>query len=150
MTTKDTVREILGFEPAVQWLVEDIQRTYGLEIELSGPEDPSPLDERVRVLLYRAVRELLINVAKHADAEQARVLLQREPDRIRIRVEDDGIAFDPDAVGSRGLGLYGIRERLSHLGGSMKIESRPNSGTRVTLLAPMGAQGLLGAAEDDR
>ena len=122
----------LGFEPAVQWLVEDIQRIHGLVIELESPEDPSPLEERVRVLLYRAVRELLINVAKHADAQRVRVVLAREEDRIRIQVEDDGVAFDPDRVGSRGLGLFGIRERLSHLGGSMAIESRPETGTSVT------------------
>lgn len=127
----------LGFEPAVQWLVEDVGRTYRLDISLEGPEDPSPLSERIRVLLYRAVRELLINVAKHAGATRTLVRLERGKSAIRIEVEDDGQAFDPRFVGSRGLGLSGIRERLSHLGGEMRITSTLGKGTCVTLVAPL-------------
>ena len=127
----------LGFEPAVQWLVEDVGRTYGLEITLAGPEDPSRLSERIRVLLFRAVRELLINVAKHAGAKRTRVRLERGERDIRITVEDDGQAFDPRFVGSRGLGLSTIRERLSHLGGEMSITSSAGAGTSVTLVAPL-------------
>ena len=127
----------LGFEPALQWLVEDVARTYGLEIALEGPEDPSPLSERIRVLLFRAVRELLINVAKHSGARRARVRLERSGGAIRIAVEDDGQAFDPRAIGSRGLGLSAIRERLNHLGGEMCLATAPGSGTRVTLIAPL-------------
>jgi PAS domain S-box-containing protein len=127
----------LGFEPAVQWLVEDVGRTYGLDIRLEGPEDPSPLSERIRVLLFRAVRELLINVAKHAGAKRTRVHLTRGARDVRITVEDDGQAFDPRFVGRRGLGLSTIRERLSHLGGEMSITSSAGKGTSVTLVAPL-------------
>lgn len=127
----------LGFEPALQWLVEDVGRTYGLDITHEGPEDASPLSERLRVLLFRAVRELLINVAKHAGASRTRVRLERGADALRISVEDDGQAFDPHVVGSRGLGLTAIRERLSHLGGEMIIATAAGSGTCVTLVAPL-------------
>jgi len=127
----------LGFEPALQWLVEDVGRTYRLDVSLEGPEDPSPLSERIRVLLFRAVRELLINVAKHAGATRTRVHLERGERAIRIAVEDDGQAFDPRFVGSRGLGLSTIRERLSHLGGEMSITSAAGRGTCVTLVAPL-------------
>jgi len=127
----------LGFEPALHWLVEDVARHHGLEIALEAPEDASQISERVRVLLFRAVRELLINVAKHAGATRTRVRLEREDGVLRIAVEDDGQAFDPDAVGGRGLGLSTIRERLSHLGGEMQIDSTAGQGTRVTLVAPL-------------
>ncbi|NOT30124.1 MAG: PAS domain-containing protein [Planctomycetes bacterium] len=127
----------LGFEPALQWLVEDVARTYGLDITHEGPEDASPLSERLRVLLFRAVRELLINVAKHAGASRTRVRLERGADALRISVEDDGQAFDPRVVGSRGLGLTAIRERLSHLGGEMIIATAAGRGTCVTLVAPL-------------
>ncbi|HEX6883879.1 MAG TPA: PAS domain-containing protein [Planctomycetota bacterium] len=136
----------LGFEPALQWLVEDVGRTYRLAIQLDSPEEPSPLSERLRVLLFRAVRELLINVAKHAGARCARVRLQRGTAEICIVVEDDGQAFDAEALGSRGLGLSGIRERLSHLGGAMYIASAAGHGTRVTLVAPLEPAGLAEAA----
>jgi signal transduction histidine kinase len=127
----------LGFEPALQWLVEDVGRTYALQITLHGPEDPSPLSERLSVLLFRAVRELLINVAKHAGARRTHVWLERNAAEIRLVVEDDGQAFDASTVGSRGLGLSAIRERLSHLGGAMEISSAAGRGTRVTLFAPL-------------
>jgi len=127
----------LGFEPALQWLVEDVSRSHDLTITLEGPEDASQLSERVRVLLFRAVRELLINVAKHAGATRTRVLLEREAGLLRIAVEDDGQAFDSSIIGSRGLGLSAIRERLSHLGGEMTIASAVGRGTRVTLVAPL-------------
>lgn len=126
-----------GFEPALQSLVEDVARTYRIEVSFEGPEDASPLSERIRVLLYRAVRELLINVAKHAGARRTRVAMERGPTALRITVEDDGQAFDPRAVGSRGLGLSAIRERLAHLGGEMRIDSAAGRGTRVTLVAPL-------------
>ncbi len=135
----------LGFEPALQWLVEDVARTYGLEITHEGPEDPSPLSERIRVLLFRAVRELLINVAKHAGASRTQVRLERGPETLRISVQDDGQAFDPRSVGSRGLGLTAIRERLSHLGGEMIIATAAGSGTCVTLVAPRETEPEAGA-----
>jgi signal transduction histidine kinase len=133
----------------VQWLVEDVGRTYRLGISLDGPEDASPLSERLRVLLFRAVRELLINVAKHAGAKRARVRLERGARDIRIVVEDDGQAFDPATVGSRGLGLSGIRERLSHLGGAMSIVSAPGRGTCVTLVAPLDRAAQRSAERED-
>ena len=129
----------LGFEPAVDWLVEDIADTYDLRIELRTAREPSPLDERVRILLFRAVRELLLNVAKHSGASRARVRLERNARELEIRVEDDGVAFNPEMVGKRGLGLHQIRERLNNLGGRMDIESDPTNGTRILLVAPLAS-----------
>lgn len=129
----------LGFEAAVQWLVDDIRESYELEIELEEDGAPLPLEADVRVLLFRAVRELLINVAKHARARRASVKLTREGDMGRIAVQDDGVAFDTAAIGKRGIGLYSIRQRLSHLGGHMTIESEPGVGTTVELLAPLAS-----------
>lgn len=126
----------LGFEAAVQWLAEDVERDYGVRVQVDVPAEPLPLGERVRVMLFRAVRELLINVAKHAQAESARVEVSEDGGFARIVVADDGVAFEPEETGQRGLGLSTIEERLSHLGGSMKIESRSGRGTRVYLLAP--------------
>jgi PAS domain S-box-containing protein len=138
----------LGFEPALQWLVEDVGRTHRLAITLDAPEDASPLSERLRILLFRAVRELLINVAKHSGASHACVRLERGSAEICVIVQDDGQAFDAEGVGSRGLGLSGIRERLSHLGGAMYIASAPGHGTRVSLVAPLERAGVAEGAEE--
>jgi PAS domain S-box-containing protein len=131
----------LGFEPAVQWLVEDVGRTYGLDIRLEGPEDPSPLSERIRVLLFRAVRELLINVAKHARVGEALVRLHSDGRTLVLCVSDEGAGFDPRKLvsGSQGggYGLFSIRQRLEQLDGRMEVRAARGRGTTIVLEAPL-------------
>ena len=130
----------LGFEAAVEWLAEMMQEQHGLRIEVQSDKGPKPLDDEIRVLLFQAVRELLVNVIKHAQASQVRVAIDREGADLRIKVEDNGvglpISLDAPPTG-RGFGLFSIRERLKHLGGHLKAESEPGQGTRVTLLVPL-------------
>ena len=127
----------LGLEPAVQWLIENIRVRYGLEIVLEDDGQPKPADEKTRVILFRSIRELLINAAKHAGARRVHVRLEREEDRLNAAVEDDGVGMEPEAAAVKGTGLFSIRERLSHMGGSMHIESAPGRGTKVRLCAPL-------------
>ncbi len=131
----------LGLEPAVQWLVENIQERYAMEIVLDLDGHPKPADEKSRVILFRSLRELLINAAKHSKARRIHVRLEREEDRLNATVEDDGIGMEADIVAVRGSGLFSIRERLSHVGGSMSIESAPGRGTKVRLCAPLASAG---------
>jgi len=90
------------------------------------------------------VRELLINVVKHAQASTASVSLSVKDGRLRLEVRDDGVGFDaaqsvePSATGG-GFGLFSIRERLAYLGGTVAIRSSPGRGTRVTVVAPLHA-----------
>jgi signal transduction histidine kinase len=127
----------LGFQPAVQWLVENIQSRYGIEIVLKDDGLPKPADEKTRVILFRSIRELLINAAKHAGARRVQVCLEREEDHLKAAIEDDGIGMESEVVAARGSGLFSIRERLNHVGGSMRIESAPGKGTKVLLSAPL-------------
>ena len=133
----------IGLEAAVAWLLEQVQERYGITTRFIDDEQHRPFDEDVRVMLFRAVRELLINVAKHAGATNATVRLQTTDDGAQIVVEDDGRGFDPALLGHStrsgmgGFGLFNIRERLEHLGGEVGIESRPGEGTRVVLTAPL-------------
>lgn len=127
----------LGLQPAVQWLVENIQTRYGIEIVLDDDGQPKPADERTRVIVFRAIRELLINAAKHAGARRVHVRLEREKDVLSAAIEDDGVGMEPEVATVRGSGLFSIHERLSHVGGSMRIESAPGRGTRVRLSAPL-------------
>lgn len=127
----------LGFVPAMEWLVDYIGDSYEIEVTLEADATDLALDERVTILLFRAVRELLINVAKHSLAREAQVTLQCQSRQLEIRVHDDGVAFDPEVIGRRGSGLSNIRERLAKLGGAMEIESVPASGTTVTLRTPL-------------
>lgn len=132
----------LGLEAAVEWLVEQIQEQHGLLSHFEDDRQPKPLDDDVRVLLFQAVRELLTNVAKHAQAHNVKVSLRREDSNIKITVEDDGNGFDTSDVASHwsraeGFGLFSIRERLGHLGGRLEVESKPGHGTWATLAAPL-------------
>lgn len=132
----------LGLEAAMEWLAEQIQEQYGILTDFEDDEQPKPLDEDVRVLLFQAVRELLFNIAKHSQARSARVSIRREDNDIRITVEDDGIGFDTSKIDSHicitgGFGLFNLRERLDYLGGYLEIESEPSHGTQATIVAPL-------------
>lgn len=130
----------LGLEPAVQWLVENIHSRYGIEVVLEDDGKPKPADEKTRVILFRSIRELLINAAKHARARSVHVRLQREEDQFDASIEDDGVGMEVAVAGARGSGLISIQERLNHVGGSMQIESAPGRGTRVRLRAPLATR----------
>jgi PAS domain S-box-containing protein len=131
-----------GFEAAIEWLVEQIHERYGVRIEFQDDGQEKPVAESVRVLLFRSARELLINTVKHAEARTARVWISRSGDTIEFRLEDDGVGFDPSQInssirGTGGFGLFSIRDRLSHIGGDLRIESRRKEGTRVVMTAPV-------------
>jgi PAS domain S-box-containing protein len=132
----------LGIEAALASLVKRMKQAYTIEITLSDRGRPKPLSEDTAVFCLRAVQELLVNVVRHARARKVEVSSGREGDCICITVEDDGIGFDTGEAlsrpgGKKGFGLFSIRERLQHLGGSLKIDSNPGEGTLVTLLAPL-------------
>jgi PAS domain S-box-containing protein len=127
----------LGLVPALQWLAEDIGGRYGLDMRIEDERSPTVTDERMRLILYRAVRELLMNVAMHTGACEIRVRIGSDDGLLRITVEDEGAGFDPARVDLDGRGLFGIREHLAHVGGSMHIDSSPGRGTTVVLTAPL-------------
>jgi signal transduction histidine kinase len=99
------------------------------------------LPPETEVTAYRIVQEALTNVAKHAQATSCRVYLQRLANTLLVTVEDDGVGFDltaSDRIDSEHrLGLIGIRERVSRLGGQLLLESAPGKGTRLTVELPV-------------
>ena len=84
----------------------------------------------MEIALFRVVQEALTNVSRHSGARRASVLATAQGRRLRVMVEDDGRGFDP-AAQSRGLGLAGMRERMELVGGALRIESTPGTGTAV-------------------
>jgi PAS domain S-box-containing protein len=132
-----------GFEEAVaEWLNEQVEKKYGMATELEDDGLPKQLDDDIRVILFRNVRELLINVVKHSRAKKVKVSIQKVGNRIRISVEDDGVGFDSARAESlitkkEAFGLFSIRERLEHLGGNLQIKSSPGCGCRITITSPL-------------
>lgn len=132
----------VGLESAIRELAGRIKRQYSLEIAFDCDEKPKPLPDDVRHFLFRATRELLFNVVKHANASAVRIRIRRNNTDIQIQVSDDGQGFALtenciDANKRGAFGLFSIRERVSQIGGSLKIESNPGQGTTVSIVAPL-------------
>ena len=130
-----------GLEAALRELLDEkLKAQHGLHCTFNDDGAAKPLSEDVRVLLFQSVRELLINIIKHAHARNVTVNVARQDDSICITVADDGAGFNADDVsmgtsGHRGFGLFNIQERLKFIGGSLTVDSRPGKGSRFALLA---------------
>ncbi len=133
----------LGLTPAMRELVRQFESRgdYTVDAELEDVGKPDS-----QQLLYRAARELLTNIGKHARAKTVRVRLARRGDRIVLTVIDDGTGFDPASVehyvADGHIGLGSLLARFDAMGGSMDISSQPGQGTRVTVTSPPDAAGL--------
>jgi signal transduction histidine kinase len=134
----------LSFVSAVEWLAGDILERNGIAVRLRVDDDPRLPDDDTRGALIKALREILVNVVKHAKACNVEVWVHPEGDDMTVRIEDDGIGFDvPGAAphaspaGPRGFGILTVSEQLARLNGRCSISSEPGRGTSVTLSAPM-------------
>lgn len=132
----------LGLEAALDWLTEQVHKQYGIIVTFEDDGEEKLMDDDVKILLFQAVRELLTNVAKHAQSQKAMVSIQKDNGHIRICVEDDGVGFTPAHKQaakdeSKGFGIFSIKERLDHLGGHMEIVSKAGLGTQATLTVPL-------------
>ena len=134
----------LGLPAAIEWYLNAFGTRHGVRVALSQEHMDDRLLPEIETAAYRIVQEALTNVAKHAGASACRVYLRQMSGTVLVTVEDDGIGFDRalfvDGRTSRGLGLIGIRERVSHLGGTVRLEGAPGEGTRLTVELPARVQ----------
>jgi len=128
----------LGIAAAGEWLAEDLGRRFGLRVSVSDDGLLKPLTEETREALFRSLRELLINVARHSRVDKAHVSLVREGESVTITVDDSGTGFDLSHRGA-GFGLVSVRERLEALGGRLEIESATGQGTHARMTMPLSA-----------
>jgi signal transduction histidine kinase len=138
---RPSVLDDLGLASAIRWLAERHLEPLGIAVrcEFSGLEHRLPAE--VEIALFRVVQEAITNIAKHARAETVLIQCAARADAVSIEIEDDGRGFDPAAVPpsptGTGLGLVGMRERVTLLGGTVEIDSSPGEGTRLVLEAPL-------------
>ncbi len=128
----------VGLKAALEQLVEQFQAEHGILISVQDDGLPKPIDIDGSVVLFQAVRELMLNVVKHARARHIRVSMHRRNNSIEITVQDDGAGFDVSRNAFRpgrrgGYGLFSIRERLEYLGGSLSVKSSSGRGTKAAL-----------------
>ena len=131
-----------SLEEALSWFAEQTEARYGLRCITEVASGPKPLHKDVQEVLFHAVRELLVNVAKHAGASIVKVMGGCEKDRIFVRVVDNGRGFVPSTVSSPGprtggFGLMIIRARLGLMGGNLYIDSHTGAGTSVMIALPL-------------
>jgi PAS domain S-box-containing protein len=133
----------LGLQEALEWLCENMQRQHHLSISFETLEDLHDLREEMRTSLFHAIRELLVNVVKHAEAQHAKVRVFNDGSNLVITVADDGKGFSPDSLQRntyrQHFGLFNIRERMTIIGGTLEIASGTGTGTTVTVTVPISS-----------
>lgn len=127
-----------GLNAALASLCGWVRENHGLEVELICAPDTEPGDMALRLLYFNAVRELLMNVVKHAGTARVTLTLRRDDaDTLRITVADRGGGFEPATI-TTGTGLAAIGRRLGMIGGTIQIDSRPGEGTVAMISVPLG------------
>ena len=129
-----------GLSHAFQWLSEHM-RTHGLTVDVQVGSDRINLPDDQAILVFQSVRELLLNIVKHAETNRASVAVATTPTELHITVTDGGQGFDHAAVaapepGSSRFGLFSIDERMRAMGGRFEINSTPGRGTRASMILP--------------
>jgi signal transduction histidine kinase len=134
-----------GLPASLMWFAAWAEDKYGLHVELMADPEANPTARDLRTLLFESLKELLLNVAKHAQTDRVAIELAHAPNgAIRLTVADCGVGFEPARVfasGSTrgtGLGLLGIRERLALFGGQVNMDAAPGRGARITVMVHDG------------
>jgi PAS domain S-box-containing protein len=130
----------LGLVAASRSLCHEVSQSSDIQINFSHSDVSRSISSEVSTCRYRVLQESLTNVVKHSGAKTAQVELAGSPSEIQLQILDSGVGFDPKSTGSRGgLGLVGMRERLSLLGGELLIESRPSGSTWIKACLPLSS-----------
>ncbi len=130
-----------GLKSALSWYVQGVSERSGMEIDLSIPEDFGRLPADVELAMFRVVQECLTNIHRHSGSTIARISISRLGERVCVEVRDQGKGMPPERLAEiqsrgSGVGIRGMRERLRHFSGEMKIDSS-DAGTCVSVTLPV-------------
>jgi signal transduction histidine kinase len=138
---RPTVLDDLGLIPALHTFMKSFREQTGIRVSLSGPAAVTKVNSDKRTVLFRVAQEALTNVARHAQASQAEVSIQKLDSAICMKIKDNGKGFQTERVlhgkKKNRLGLLGMRERLEMVGGNITIESTPGKGTTIQAQVPL-------------
>ncbi|MBI4304580.1 MAG: GAF domain-containing protein [Chloroflexi bacterium] len=137
----------LGLVTAVRWLLENNLQAVGVKVGFKTVGRTKRLPPQLEATLFRVIQEAVNNIARHARAENAEVILQFKRGAICIQIKDDGQGFDVrEAISSkdrpRGFGLLGMKERVELANGALSIHSQPGSGTEIDIEIPLSKEVL--------
>jgi signal transduction histidine kinase len=126
----------LGLVPALKWQAREVARRSGLKIKVNAEDGADDLPDEYRTCIFRVVQEALHNVTRHAKATQVAISVTRGERGVGVRIQDNGAGFQTQ---DKGMGILGMEERIRHLNGAFRIESRPGEGTTVAVDLPVAA-----------
>ncbi|MBJ6749161.1 sensor histidine kinase [Geomonas anaerohicana] len=130
-----------GLEAALRWLGEELSADFGLQAEFDDDGKDKTLPYEIRSTVFQAVRELMLNVIKHAGTLRCRVALSRSGGYLVIAVDDDGVGYggEQESAESRsgGFGLANVRQKIQHLRGSFTVTNKETGGVVATIKVPL-------------
>jgi PAS domain S-box-containing protein len=127
-----------GLKMALRWLAADMKHKFTLSVQIKAGPVAERVSEEMGIFVFEAVRELLMNIVKHAGVRDATIQVNPEGrNQFRVEVSDKGRGFNPARTGKRKFGLFSIRERADILNGGMTIVSRRGRGTTIKLTLPV-------------
>jgi signal transduction histidine kinase len=139
---RPTILDDLGLVPAIRWYARSVLETNGIQVRLSLPEEAFELSGHLSTTLFRIAQEAINNIMRHANARVADISLVLDQGKVHLSIRDDGQGFNPaqaagQAVPLQHLGLLGVKERASLVGGEVSIESVLGKGTRLHVCVPL-------------
>jgi signal transduction histidine kinase len=124
----------LGLVPALEWQAREVSRNYGIRVNVAAEGVSDELPEEIKTCIYRIVQEALHNCVRHSGASVVRITVKQDSDGVSVLIQDDGHGFQPEM--ERGLGLVGIEERVTNLGGTFRIDSHLGRGALLAITLP--------------
>ncbi len=138
---RPSILDDMGLGPAIEWQLVEFEKRSGVKCIYNGEKEKLPLNDNARTGLFRIVQESLTNVGRYAKAEQVKVSLRQEEHKIILTIMDDGVGFEPDKLAFRKtLGILGMKERCTMVGGVFEINSTPGSGTTIKVIVPVQSE----------
>ncbi len=134
----------MGLESALRWYVDGFGKRSGIKVTLNLPEKLGRLSRDMETAIYRIVQECLTNIHRHSESPTASICLSHSLDQIALEVHDEGKGIDQEklskitSTGVTGVGLRGMRERITDFRGGLEISSR-EKGTRIRIVIPLNA-----------
>jgi signal transduction histidine kinase len=128
----------LGLETALRGFCREFARAHHIAVSFTASDVPRAVSDDVALCIYRIAQEALQNVVKHSGATTAEVSLVPVGQTLVLRIEDDGVGFQPESnLRSGSLGIVGMGERARFVGGRFTIDSLPDGGSRVEVCVPL-------------
>jgi two-component system sensor histidine kinase UhpB len=139
---RPAILDDLGLVPAIRWYARAHLEKAGIKVQLAGISEKLHLPSHLEIILFRVIQEAVSNILSHSDARMVTIRLRYINSDICLEVEDDGCGFDveqtaSEAVMRKQLGLLGIQERASLVGGEVRVSSTPGVGTRLIVRVPL-------------